>query len=293
MAKVGGYTELERMRSYSTIFSSTSFLKLLKDDDLGFINSKVKRFDETKLLAGEFITYSDYIHYVYSELSKKYRNEYFYKNSFINYKLLKEYGVKDTVVINEFKVGNSIADIVLFNGSSKAFEIKTELDSSRRLQGQIADYTKIFDYCYIITDATLVDKYLCDNDSLGVIALDKLSQTVKLTEIRKAGKNDNIDPETLIRCIRTSEYKNIVSKYYGEIPDMNSFNMFEICSHLIKEIPSLQLRRLFLNEIKARKSNTSSLKHFKKELRQLALAMQLDERKYKKIISKLNEPINL
>jgi len=266
---------------------------LLKGNDLGFINSKVKRFDETKLLAGEFITYSDYIHYVYSELSKKYRNEYFYKNSFINYKLLKEYGVQDTVVINEFKVGNSIADIVLFNGSIKAFEIKTELDSNRRLQGQIADYTKIFDYCYIITDASLVDKYLCESDSIGVIALDKLSRTVKLTEIRKAGKNDNIDPETLMRCIRTSEYKNIVSKFYGGLPEMNSFNMFEICSHLIRKIPPLQLRQLFLNEIKARRSNTSSLKHFKKELRQLALAMQLDERKYQKIISKLNEPINL
>jgi hypothetical protein len=293
MATVGGYTELERMRSYSTIFSSTSFSKLLKADDLGFINSKVKRFDETKLLVGEFKTYSDYIHYVYSELSKKYRNEYFYKNSFINYKLLKEYGVKNTIVINEFKVGNSIADIVLFNGSSKAFEIKTELDNNRRLQGQIADYTKVFDYCYIITDVSLVDKYLCESDSLGIIALDKLSRTVKLTEIRKAGKNDNIDPETLMRCIRTSEYKNIVLKFYGELPDMNSFNMFEICSQLIRKIPPLQLRQLFLNEIKARRSNTSSLKHFKKELRQLALAMQLDERKYQKIISKLNEPINL
>jgi hypothetical protein len=293
MATFDGYTELERMRSYSTIFSSTSFSKLLKVNDLEFINSKVKRFDETKLLAGEFITYSDYIHYVYSELSKKYRNEYFYKNSFINYKLLKEYGVKDTVVVNEFKVGNSIADIVLFNGSSKAFEIKTELDSNRRLQGQIADYTKVFDYCYIITDASLIDKYLCESDILGVIALDKLSRTVKLTEIRKAGKNDNIDPETLMRCIRTSEYKNIVTKFYGELPDMNSFNMFEICSRLIRKIPPLQLRQLFLNEIKTRKSNTSSLKHFKKELRQVALAMQLDERKYQKIISKLNEPINL
>lgn len=293
MKSIGGYTELERMRSYSTIFSSTSFSKLLKGNGREFIDSKIKRFDENKLQAGEFITYIDYIQYVYSELSKKYRNEYYYKNSFINDLLLKKYGVKDTIAINEFKVGNSIADIVLFNGSSKAFEIKTELDSNRRLQGQIADYTKIFDQCYIITDVTLADKYLDENDSLGVIALNKLPRTVRMTEIRKAKKNDNIDPDTLMRCIRTSEYKNIVSKFYGELPDMNSFNMFEICSQLMKKIPPLQLRQLFLNEVKTRKSNTSSLKHFKKELRQLALAMQLDERKYQKIISKLNEPINL
>ena len=192
--------------------------------------------------------------------------------------LLNQYGVKDTIAINEFRVGNSIADIVLFNGSSKAFEIKTELDSNRRLQGQIADYTKIFDQCYIITDESLVDKYLNENDSVGVIALSKLSRSIKLTEVRKAKINENIDPETLIRCIRTNEYKNIVSTFYGELPEMNSFNMFEICLQLIKKIPPVELRKLFLNEVKTRKTNTSFLKSYEKELRQLALAMQLDEK---------------
>jgi hypothetical protein len=293
MKSVGGYTELDRMRSYSAVFSSTSFSKVLKGHDLSFIDSKIKRYDENTIKSGKVSTYLEYIRHIYAELSKNYRNEYFYKNSFINNLLLKEYGVKDTIAINEFRVGNSIADIVLFNGSSKAFEIKTELDSKRRLKGQIADYTKIFDECYIITDESLIEKYSNENDWVGLIALQKLPRSIKMKEVRKAKRNETINPETLIRSIRTSEYKSIVQQFYGELPEMNSFNMFDVCFQLMKEIPLDILRSLFIDVLKTRKSNTVLLKSFQKELRQLALAMQIDEKKYQHLLAKLNNPINL
>ena len=137
---------LTRMRSYSSIFSSTYFLKLLRYDDYSFIDSKIERYDQSKI--GKTIeTYYDYIRYIYRELRKQYRNEYIYKNTFINEMLLNAYGVTDTIAINEFRVGSSIADIVMFNGTSKAFEIKTELDSDQRLDGQLADYTKTYVIC--------------------------------------------------------------------------------------------------------------------------------------------------
>src|SRR5690606_10538445 len=139
MGSIFEHRKLDRMRSYSTVFSSTSFSKLLKNNDLSFIDAKIKRYDENHIKSVKIETYIHYLQYIYSELSKFYRNEYLYKNSFINEILLNQYGLNDTIVLNEFRVGNSIADIVLFNGSSKAFEIKSELDSNRRLQGQIAD----------------------------------------------------------------------------------------------------------------------------------------------------------
>ncbi len=280
------------MRSYSAVFSSTVFSRML-NDDYSFIDAKINRYDRSKIVSGKITTYLDYIKFIYAELIKNYRNEYLYKNFFINDLLLNKYGVKDTVVINEFRVGNSIADTVLFNGTSKAFEIKTELDSNRRLKGQIADYAKVFDQCYIITDESMIDKYLIGNEFPGIIALRKQKESIKLLEVKKAKINKNIDPETLIRCIRTKEYKSIITAYYGELPKMNSFNMFEICLQLIKKIPSAELKKLFLNEIKKRKTNTSNLRFYEKELRQLALSMQLDKKKYQNLITKLNNPINL
>jgi len=284
--------ELNRMRSYSSIFSTTYFSKLLKNDDYSFINSKIIKYDQLKV-GNEILTYHDYIKFVYKELSKQYRNEYIYKNTFINDLLINKYGLKDTVAINEFRVGDSIADIVLFNGTSKAFEIKTELDSNKRLVGQLADYSKIFKESYIVTYENLVDKYLNQNNSVGVISLEKNSKGLKMKEIRPAKINLEIDPKSIIRSLRTNEYKSIAKQYYGELPPMNSFTMYEICSDLIVRIPLEDLNRLFIEQLKKRKSNTLTIGSHIKELRQIGLAMNIDDKTHRLLEEKLNKIIQI
>jgi len=284
--------EIEKYRSYSSIFSSSSFIKLLRYNDYSFIDAKINRYDRAKI-GNKINNYQDYIRYVYLQLQRKYRNEYIYKNTFINSFLLNHYGVKDTIAINEFRVGNSIADMVLFNGTSKAFEIKTELDSNKRLSGQLTDYSKIFKECYLVTHHSLTQKYLRENSNIGIIEWVEHRNTVQMQEVREASINPIIDPETLIRTIRTQEYKNIVKNYYGSLPEMNSFNMFETCRKMIKHIPNDALNQLFIDELKKRKSNTAILKSFHKELRQLLLSMNLNEKAYYTLIEKINKSINI
>ncbi len=281
--------DVNKMRNYSAVFSSTHFSNLLKKNDYSFLNSRVDFYKENKKT--NLVTYFDYIRYVYSHLQKNYRNEYVYKNTLINEILIKKYGLKETIAINEFRVGNSIADIVLFNGTSKAFEIKTELDSEKRLKGQLNDYTKIFKQCYVVTAENLMDKYLKVDTNIGLIVLYNEKRSLKMKEIRPARTNEHIDAETLIKTVRTSEYKAIVKEFYGELPKMNDFNMFEICADLIKAIPNEDLHRLFIKALKRRQSNTNKLQSYNRELRQLALAMNLTPKNYKQLLEKLNQPI--
>ena len=292
MTLLSNNNTMDRLRSYSSVFSSTSFQKLLQYDDYSFLNAKIERFDKPKI--GKSInTYYDYIQFIYRALTKQYRNEYVYKNTFVNKLLLEKYGVKNTVAINEFRVGNSIADIVLFNGTSKAFEIKTELDSNKRLEGQLTDYTKIFKKCYVITHESLIEKYLRENEHIGVIELIERPKSLVMREVRAARENDHIDADTLIRSIRTPEYKSIVKQYYGELPEMNSFNMFDTCRDLMKQIPNEQLNHLFIEELKKRKSNAEIIRTFHNELRHLCLAMNMNAELYQELNSKLSKPINL
>lgn len=286
------YSNLNKMRSYSAVFSSTSFSKLLKDDDYSFLNSRLIEYDNS-FLNGKLTTYSDYLKFIYKELRKNYRNEYIYKNTLINELLLKKYGVKDTIIINEFRVGNSIADTVMFNGASKAFEIKTELDSEKRLPDQLEDYTKIFKECYVVTNEKLVEKYIKANKNIGIIALSNGKRSLKIEEVKSAKINENIDASTLMKTIRTSEYKYIVEKHYGQLPEMNDFNMFDICEKLIMKIPNNKLNELFLEVIRKRKTNTGKLRTFSNELRQLALAMNFNSDTYSLLLEKLNKPITL
>ena len=292
MKKKIANNQKEKMRSYASIFSSTSFLQLLKRNDFDFINKKIERYDGDKVGKNLF-TYFDYIKYTYDSLKKDYRCEYVYKNELINELILKRYGTNNTVVINEFKVGNSIADMVLFNGTSKAFEIKTELDSGKRLLGQLSDYTKIFKECYVLTHESLITKYLDADDTIGIIAIVKTGNSYKMEEVRKASISEEIDANILIRSLRTQEYKNIIATYFGGLPCVNNFQMFDECSRLMKQIPQKELNNLFIAELKKRTSNTQFLQDFYKELRQLCLSLKISTKDYQLLNLKLSQPITL
>jgi len=292
MVKNINISTLNKLRSYSSIFSSTSFQKLLKFDDYSFIDSKIERYDMNRIGKSIF-TYYDYIRYVYNSLRKQYKNEYIYKNTIINELLIKQYGLKNSVIINEFRVSNSIADIVMFNGTSKAFEIKTELDTDKRLDNQLSDYSTIFKESYIVTHESLIDKYLKTDSKYGVIGLIETSRSLKLQEIRPAKLNTSINSTILMKSLRTNEYKSIVKRYFGDLPPMNSFNMYNICNDLIAQIPDTELNDLFIEQLKKRKSNTIQLKSFYKELRQIALSMNLTEKLYNDLYYKLNKPITI
>lgn len=292
MKKLGKHSQKERLRSYASIFSSTSFARLLKNEDFDFINKKIERYDSNKI-GTKFITYSDYIRYIYNSMKKDYRCEYVYKNELINELLLKKYGTDNTVVINEFKVGNSVADMVLFNGTSKAFEIKTELDSEKRLNGQLTDYTGIFKECYIVTHESLVKKYLDTDEKIGVIAILKHGNFFKMEEVRKATVSEEINAGILMRSLRTEEYKNIIALYFGQLPSVSNFQMFDECALLMQEIPNSELNSLFISELKKRASNTQLLASFYKELRQLCLSLKISQKDYNELSLKLSQPIKI
>ncbi|HEA28902.1 MAG TPA: hypothetical protein ENH91_02735 [Leeuwenhoekiella sp.] len=284
--------DIQKLRSYSLIFSSTNFSKLLKNGDYDFMNNRINAYDK-KNIGSSFSDYRGYIKHVYRHLLQNYQNEYIYKNTLIEKLILKKYALDDTNIINEFRVGNSIADMVLFNGTSKVFEIKTELDSTKRLIGQLSDYRKLFKQTYIVTHENLVDKYKAEDNSAGIIALVKKTKSFKMVQVRSAEINELICPYTLMRVVRTNEYKNIVNSYYGYLPPMNSFNMFEICEKLISKIPNEILNTLFINELKKRKTNSEILSDYPSELRQLGLALNLSLKKRNELISALKQPISI
>lgn len=87
----------------------------------------------------------------YEELWNNYRSEYIYKNELLSKIVFGRHSPKTASFLSEFRVANSIADAVIFNGTSTVYEIKTEYDSLDRLRAQIEDYRKVFDYSYVVT----------------------------------------------------------------------------------------------------------------------------------------------
>lgn len=286
MATISANKELIRLRDLSSAFSRSAFIDVLNYNDYSHFNWLVSRYDILRCA-----TYSDLLKKSYSVISKHYRCEYVYKNELIKL-LLKKYGTRNSVYFSEFRVGNSIADMVMFNGESKAFEIKTEYDTSRRLDKQMDDYKRFFDKCYIIIPEDKVDEY-CNivESTMGIIAMSQNNGCIILKEIRHAEQNERFESEVLMSCLRTEEYKNIVLSLGESLEGVAGYDMYRYCYQVISKANPNELRDLFLHEIKKRKNNTALLRKYPMSIRQMMLSLNLPEDKANKLLEQLNTNI--
>lgn len=87
---------------------------------------------------------------LYNNLIKaNYPNEAVIKASFLEFKAFK-LSPFNTVTIFELNSNNSRVDLCMINGKSEVFEIKTEFDTFNRLDDQLSDYLKLYDFINII-----------------------------------------------------------------------------------------------------------------------------------------------
>jgi len=277
-----------QLRDYSTLFSRNEVLSWLKMDFTS-IDFKIQRYDN-KWLKSSNVTYLDYLKYVYSVLALNYQNEYIFKNEFLNDWLISEIGEDNSKIFSEFRVGNSVADLVMFNGCSKVFEIKTEFDSDFRLPLQLENYKKAFNQIYLIVPETKLRFYEKYDSTIGLITFN--SSNENSFEInRRALNNPEIDPQTIMSILHTNEYKSLVKKHFGYLPEMTSFNQFKLCSELICEIPNNELNKLFITQIKKRGDNEALSSRYYREFNQLFLALKMNRTNKKKMIDILKTPL--
>lgn len=284
--------DIEQLHYYASLFSGNVVQRSLKYNDYSAIFECLHRYDSDLMSRG--LTYWDYFDYVYRILEKNYRNEYVYKNTLIKGYIVKEYSLKETKVFNEFRIGSSIADLAMFNGTSKAFEIKTELDNDKRLVSQLGEYARLMEESYLVVSADLVDKYRSDVDkSVGIISLCRQGRSLKIERLRKARKNSCVDIDVLMSSVRCDEYRWMVKTAYGSLPDVSDFEMFDACKDLLKRLPSTKLQRLFLDAVKKRKNSTGLLKSVPRSANLLCLSMDWNESYFAKLNELYGQPIRM
>lgn len=271
-----------QLRDFSTLFSRSEVKRWLKGDFIS-IDKKLERYNLTDKNKGN--TYLKFLRNTYHLLEKNYPNEYILKNEFLNNWLKDELGTDKSLIFNELRIGKAIADLAMFNGISKAFEIKTILDKEYRLSNQLQEYKKIFNEVYIIVPDIQLPKYSNYDRSVGIISFD--SSLKKFELIKKAERRDNIESETLMEILHTKEYLNISKSYYEQLPEMNAFNQYTICKELISNIPKDELNQLFLKVMKNRNINNYFFNKVNNEFNQICLSLNLKKHERDNLINSL------
>lgn len=134
-------------------------------------------------------------------LEKYYRNEYFVKESFSKQMRNKNCGLS---IRFELPVVDSRVDMLIPGKMNYAYEIKTEYDTLDRLSKQIDDYSKCFNYVFVVTykgNEDTVSTHI--PDKCGIMIYDKKA---KFT-VYKEACSCKVNPEAILTVMWKSERK--------------------------------------------------------------------------------------
>lgn len=224
---------------------------------------------------------------LYRFLRRRYRCEYIYKNALANKLLLGRHSLKTSALLTEFDAGHSKADLVIINGTSHVYEVKTELDSMERLRGQLDSYRKVFDRVVVVThESQLARVRRHVNEDTGLLLL---SDRYTLHRIREATPNvQNVDPATIFECLRKDEYRRVVLREFGQLPEVPEDRMRAECRKQFISLPPETAHSRMVEELKGRSPGSSAapfIDSIPHSLRLLCLARSLTARQRATILS--------
>ena len=208
----------------------------------------VKRY----LKSGNDCSNGEIISKIYKYMSRNYRNEYFYQNTMLNKLLLGRHSLNTTTALTQIPIGKSKADFVMINGKAVVYEIKTELDSFERLDNQLNDYYKAFDYVCVVTCESNYEKLdkILEGRSVGICIL---SDRNTLRFVKEPIKNNvNLSYGALFKVLHKKEFEEILFDFYGELPKTTPVFFYDECFKWFSKISMDILYPLFLKQLKKR-----------------------------------------
>ena len=278
-----------RVQDAARIFNSSHLTKLAKGD----LSLMHRVSNELLEVEPHNISLIQIFDRVYTEISKHYRYEYFFKNTIANKLLLGTHSLKTATLLTEFRVGKNIADCVLINGVSTCYEIKTDYDSLVRLEEQLQSYSRLFDRVFVVTDERYVeDACKLAPEHIGII---KLTNQNRLSEVRKAHdlSNQEIDLELAIKSLRSPEYQELTKKITGEVPKVGNTKMFSACVSALEACDPSSFREQYRKILKkSRKNNANLLNALPKSLINAGVSYRLPISIQHNLLSILDTSVN-
>ena len=152
------------------------------------------------------------------------RDEYIYRSAIANRILMGTHSLNTATILNEFRVGDSVADVVILNGTSTVYEIKSERDTLKRLRSQLINYSDVFAQTYVIVGHNHVEAVIEDvPPGVGVLSL---SQRYQISTVREARCSySNVDPVGILNSVRVTEAKAILKLLGCRLPDVPNTRM--------------------------------------------------------------------
>jgi hypothetical protein len=224
---------------------------------------------------------------------KDLRYEYVYRAAVTHKILLGVHSLNTASMLSEFRVGTSKADLVILNGTSTVYEIKSERDNLDRLSAQLASYFKVFSRVNIITSESHVDTLLGTVPAhVGVLLL---NNRLKISTVREAqDRLEDLCQLAVLDSLHRREAFEILRAFEVPIPNVPNTRLHAELGKIFAKLPARKLHECMIRVLKETRSllPVSELAGaLPKSLKPLAFSTSLRQQDHDRLISSLATPV--
>jgi len=280
------------LAALSKVFSPLVMEGLLREGRSAYLR-EVLASSGLRHLGGDDTTVSRFLACAYEQLLRNYRCEYVYKNEIASKILMGRHSLSTAQMFTELRVGRSKADVVVLNGTSTVYEIKSEFDSMYRLGRQLESYSKVFDRINVITSPSQISQV--DAVVPAHVGILVLTDRRTISTIRPAESNlCAVDAHSLFGLLRQPEYTRILHGYSGHVPNVPNGRFYAACRDVFEGIPAEEAHRLTMTEL-SRRFSAENLKAqditIPVALRAYACSISSDVRRLRALTALLEMPL--
>lgn len=222
------------------------------------------------------------------------RNEYIYQSAIIKNVLMGKHSLRTASMMREFRTSGSRADVVILNGTSTVYEIKSERDGLQRLQKQMDDYGKIFARLYVIAAEDHVDAvFNTVPEHVGVMCLRRWN---RISTLREAiDRPDQVDPVEILGSLRRSEALSILKRLGIPKPDVPNTQVFRVLKEIFADLESSCVHAAMVEVLKKSRTQCSleqTVENLPASLHAATLMYKLKKSSGERLASALQTPID-
>lgn len=185
--------------------------------------------------------------------TKDNRHEYIYKNAIAKKVLLGKHNLRTSCMLTEFRTGNCKADVVILNGTSTVYEIKSERDTLGRLEKQLHEYLRVFDGVQVIAGENHISAL--ERTLPAEVGILVLTDRFGISEYRSSRSNvANVLPEQIFESLQRIEYLAILRKYGLVLPEVPNTRVHTVAKELFASLTPEQAHTGMVDVLKNTRS---------------------------------------
>ncbi len=282
--------DLRYCNSYAALFNPSFLGRVADGNHINTLSPLLREssFEFDRIGTGKL---ADLFDAVYETLTSNYRCEYVYKNILANFLFNERHlSVQEASLLTELSAAGSIADAVVANGTTTAYEIKTDLDSFARLPVQLESYHQVFENVYVVVSESLVSriKKIIRGDT-GVIVLTR--DNLLVTEREAVSNLDGLNVLSMFDTLRQKEYRLIIETEFGDTKDVRPAAIHLHCRTRAEQLNPVLFHSYFVEALKSRTSRNDTVEcviESPTALRALILSSEVSKVKLRRFIAALS-----